>query len=109
MIGAYAGMERTLTPQGLGRRPAEAPLEYLRRILGELRASPDAARELTWLDQRAKFSPHKVDEQMRRAAIGALEAVRAGLAPTPPRAGASAQGAPSTPSTPSANGRKGRP
>jgi len=85
VVAAYACMERTLGPYGLGRRSAEAPLEYLRRILGELRASPgpEAARDLTDLYQRAKFSPHVVDERMRTAAIGALERIRAGLASAP--------------------------
>ena len=45
--------------------PPEAPLEYLGRALGELRASGAALGRLTGLFQWAKFSSHEVDESMR--------------------------------------------
>jgi len=106
VVGAYACMERTLTPYGLGRRSAEAPREYLRRILGQLQASPEAARELTDLYQRAKFSPHVVDEGMREAAIGALETIRVGLASASP-AGAASDSASGAASQSSGPGREG--
>ena len=47
MIRAYTGMERTLARQGLGRRPFEAPLEYLARTLVALRVSRSAGERLT--------------------------------------------------------------
>src|SRR5262249_40999955 len=37
VIAAYARAERTLERHGLPRRPSEAPLEYLSRVLLELR------------------------------------------------------------------------
>jgi hypothetical protein len=76
IIAAYARMERLFASSGLPRRPHEAPLEYLGRALGELRASGAALGRLTGLFQRAKFSAHDVDELMRSEAIEALTQVR---------------------------------
>lgn len=76
VIAAYARMERALATEGLERQPAEAPLEYLARVLSELRASAGSSRRLTQLFERAKFSPHEIDAGMRDDAIVALEAVR---------------------------------
>jgi hypothetical protein len=80
VIAAYARLERVLASHGLPRRPAEAPLEYLARMLGELSVSPPAARRLTDLFERAKFSQHAVGLEMKEQAIGALETVRDDLA-----------------------------
>ena len=76
VIAAYAQMERTLTRHGLGRRRAEAPLEYLGRILRALHVREDAVQTLTDLFEYAKFSPHAVDAAMKEQAIDALRAVR---------------------------------
>ena len=76
VILAYAWMERTLAAHGLPRVPSEAPLEYLARVLIDLDASRDSVFELTALFERAKFSPHDVDEEMKTEAIAALTAVR---------------------------------
>lgn len=76
VIAAYARMERALAVHGLPRRPAEAPLEYVRRALAELDADAAAVRELTDLFERAKFSEHAIGEDDRRAAVHALERVR---------------------------------
>ena len=51
-------------------------MEYLGRVLATVRVQPHAALELTGLFERAKFSPHEVDEAMRGDAIAALVAVR---------------------------------
>jgi Domain of unknown function (DUF4129) len=76
IIAAYARMERLFATYGIPRRPTEAPMEYLDRILGELRASGSALRRLTALFQWAKFSDHPVDATMRNEAIEALTRVR---------------------------------
>jgi hypothetical protein len=76
IIAAYARMERLFASAGLARNPSEAPLEYLERALGELRASGTALGRLTGLFQRAKFSAHDVNESMRAEAIEALTQVR---------------------------------
>jgi hypothetical protein len=80
VIAAYARLERVLASHGLPRRSAEAPLEYLGRMLAGLSVSPPAARRLTDLFERAKFSQHAVGPEMKEQAIGALETVRDDLA-----------------------------
>jgi len=76
VIAAYARLERVLAAHGLPRKPAEAPLEYLGRMLAELSVSDRAARALTDLFERAKFSQHAVGAEMKDQAIDALETVR---------------------------------
>ena len=76
VIAAYARLERVLASHRLPRRPAEAPFEYLRRMLAQLSVSPTAARKLTDLFERAKFSQHAVEPEMKEQAIHALETVR---------------------------------
>lgn len=80
VIMAYARMERALREQGVARRSWETPTEYLDRVLRQLGARAASVDRLTELFQQAKFSHHPVDDAMKRAAIEALEQVRAGLA-----------------------------
>lgn len=80
VIAAYARLERVLASHGLPRKTSEAPLEYLTRMLGGLSVSPPAARRLTDLFERAKFSQHAVGAEMKEHAIDALETVRDDLA-----------------------------
>jgi hypothetical protein len=76
VIAAYAVMEHTLTAHGLPRDRAEAPLEYLGRILRALDVREAAVATLTSLFEYAKFSRHDVDAGMKEEAIDALVAVR---------------------------------
>jgi hypothetical protein len=76
VIKAYARLERVLAGHRLPRRAAEAPLEYLARMLDDLAVRPEAARRLTNLFERAKFSQHAVGPEMKEEAISALETVR---------------------------------
>jgi hypothetical protein len=76
VIAAYARMERTLARHGFARFRAEAPLEYLARVLRELHVRTGAVLALTELFERAKFSRHEIDAEMKEEAIGALIAVR---------------------------------
>jgi hypothetical protein len=79
VIAAYARMEQALGAYGLPRDPAEAPDEYLGRILADLDVSRRASSRLTALFAWAKFSGHDVAPEMKEEAIAALEAVRAEL------------------------------
>ncbi len=79
VIGAYARLERALAAYGVPRRPAEAPLEYLGRMLAEAEVGPVAVKRLTLLFERARFSQHEVDALMKDEAIEALETVREDL------------------------------
>jgi uncharacterized membrane protein YidH (DUF202 family) len=76
VIAAYAQMERALAGAGLPRAPAEAPREYLGRVLPGVGASTASVARLTELFERAKFSPHAIDAAMKEEAIDALEALR---------------------------------
>jgi hypothetical protein len=108
VIAAWARMERGLAAAGLPRRPAEAPFEYVGRVLaaegsgrggpGDPEGVPRSAgsqggapvgrapvraahvHRLTGLFERAKFSRHTIDQGMREEAVAALRAVRADLA-----------------------------
>jgi hypothetical protein len=82
VIATYARMERGLAARGLNRHPADTPLEYLSHILAAHRVSEPAAARLTDLFEQAKFSDHVIDEDIRREAVAALEAVRAELSAT---------------------------
>jgi hypothetical protein len=79
VIRTYARMEQTFAAYGVAREEAEAPLEYLARVLGLLSVSSFSARRLTQLFSRAKFSPHEVDAAMKDEAIEALVGLRAEL------------------------------
>jgi Domain of unknown function (DUF4129) len=76
VIAAYARMERVLGRHGLGRRPSEAPFEYLARVLSSLGSSAGSALRLTDLFEWAKFSHHAIPESMRADAIDALPTLR---------------------------------
>jgi Domain of unknown function (DUF4129) len=76
VIAAYSRMERSLASFGLPRRPFEAPVEYLSRVLEELRSGSPAARRLTHLFERAKFSQHRIDAGMKDQAIDAVVTLR---------------------------------
>ena len=79
VIAAYALMERTLTAHGLARHRAEAPREYLTRILHGLHVRGSAVNTLTKLFEYAKFSRREIDATMKEQAIDALLAVREDL------------------------------
>jgi hypothetical protein len=76
VIAAYARLERVLANHGVARRPSEAPLEYLARILASLQVGDEAVATLTHLFERAKFSQHAVGPEMKEQAISALVTVR---------------------------------
>jgi hypothetical protein len=86
VIAAYARTERTLAGYGFARRPFEAPLEYLDRIAAPLHDLLPSARrlvfELTHLFERAKFSAHDIDVEMKEDAIRTLAALREELRQT---------------------------
>ena len=80
VIAAYARMERALAAAGLPRRDAEAPEEYLSRVLEDVELSPRAAGRLTALFAWARFSVHDVRAEMKDEAIETLEQVQRELA-----------------------------
>ena len=79
VIRAYAAMETTLVRHKLGRRPFEAPGEYLSRVFSTLRLSRRPAERLTELFERARFSEHAIGPEMKRESIAALGELRSEL------------------------------
>ena len=79
IIAAYARLEHVLAANGVPPRPAETQEEYLHRFLLSVEVSERAARLLTDLFERAKFSQHAVDARMKEDAIDALERLRTEL------------------------------
>ncbi len=79
VIKAYARTEQVLRAHGLPRRPAEAPLEYLDRVLRELGAQAGSVDRLTVLYEDAAFSRHVVGEEMRTEALAAFDGLRRNL------------------------------
>ncbi len=79
VIRTYARMERTFAAYGAPRWEAEAPQEYVGRVLDRLGVSSSSVRRITDLYSRAKFSPHEIDAGMKDEAIDALVGLRAEL------------------------------
>lgn len=82
IIACYARMERALERAGSARRPAEAPFEYLVRVLERITANDRAARAVTELFEQAKFSLEPMGEHEKQQAIDALELLRAEVSQT---------------------------
>lgn len=79
VIAAWIRMEEGFAGAGLPRLPAEAPLEYVARVLERANVRPESIQRLADLFERAKFSRHEIDEGMRAAAIEAVAVIRAEL------------------------------
>jgi hypothetical protein len=79
VIRTYARTEQTFAAYGVPREEAEAPLEYVERVLAHLSVSSFAINRITQLFARAKFSPHEIDAAMKDEAIDALVGLRAEL------------------------------
>jgi hypothetical protein len=79
VIRTWARMERTFAAYGVPRQEAEAPQEYVARVLDRLGVSVSSVRRLTDLYSRAKFSPHEIDAGMKDEAIDALVGLRGEL------------------------------
>jgi hypothetical protein len=77
VIRSYAQMERVFAARGLPRREAEAPAEYVTRLLDAAGVSAHSVQRLTSLFARARFSTHEVDVRMKGEAIEALGGLRA--------------------------------
>jgi hypothetical protein len=76
IVAAWISMGDALARHGLGRRPDEAPVEYMRRALRAVRVSAGSAQRLTALFQRARYSDHPATTAMRDEALAALQSVR---------------------------------
>ena len=82
VIACYAQMRRAAVSAGTKLDDSDTPVETLGRLLRRHRVSKSSSTRLTELFQKARFSPHQIDESMRREALEALEAVRAEMMDT---------------------------
>ena len=76
VLACYDRMQRAIDVSGLPRRPSDTPRETVLRVLEERSVAGPSARRLADLFERARFSPHDVDEDMRSEAIACLREVR---------------------------------
>lgn len=76
VIAAYRAMERSLGEHGVVRSPAEAPREYLRRVLAASQATEREAKTLTGLFEEARYSTHPIPERLREVALAALRSLQ---------------------------------
>jgi hypothetical protein len=83
IIACYAAMEASLATAGSPRRAADTPEELLNRAEGEGIIRTPAARRLTSLFREARFSPHRLADAQRRAAMTALDDIGRDLAGSP--------------------------
>jgi Domain of unknown function (DUF4129) len=72
IIACYAAMEASLATAGSPRRAADTPEELLNRAEDDGIIRTPAARRLTALFREARFSPHRLADAQRQAALGAL-------------------------------------
>jgi len=73
---AYQRLLDGLDRLGMGRRPAEAPVEHLERALRGLQVPPAPLRALVELFAEAAFSEHVLGPSHKEAAISAFESAR---------------------------------
>jgi len=83
IIACYAAMEASLATAGSPRRAADTPEELLNRAEGDGIIRTPAARRLTALFREARFSPHRLADAQRRAAMAALDDIGRDLAGGP--------------------------
>jgi len=77
VIACYSQMRRAAVSAGTKVAASDTPIEALARLLQHHRASERSSTRLTELFERARFSPHQIDESMRLSALDALDKVRA--------------------------------
>jgi hypothetical protein len=76
VIACYVRMQILAGDRRIGHRLSDTPFELFDRIArGHPELEPSVHR-LTLLFERAKFSPHTIDEVMRSDALAALEEIR---------------------------------
>lgn len=78
VIAAYVSMEDVLAAHGVRRAAAEAPREYLRRVV-TADAGDSEATTLTGLFEEARFSTHAISADLRERALAALTALQTRL------------------------------
>jgi hypothetical protein len=79
VIACWVRLERAAADAGTARRPADAPADYVLRLLAEHQVSRTVLDRLAAVYRQARYSSGPVDDSMRRDAVAALEHLRAEL------------------------------
>lgn len=79
IVAAYLAMTRAASQVAGERRRDETASEYLGRLLASPTLPASAARRLTGLFERARYSAERVDEETRALAISTLATLRSSL------------------------------
>jgi heme A synthase len=79
IVECWLRLEATVVDAGVARYPSDTSAEFTHRALATVSVDPVAIADLAALYREARFSSHTMDEDSRRAAIAALEAVHNGL------------------------------
>ena len=79
IIRCYARFERAAADAGMGRRPWQTPMEFMREVLSRLTGPDTAVRALTALFELARFSERPLGTHERDQALAALDDIRAAL------------------------------
>jgi hypothetical protein len=79
IVECWLRLEATVVDAGVPRFPSDTSAEFTQRALSTVSVDPAAIADLAALYREARFSDHPMDEDSRRAAIAALEAVHDGL------------------------------
>lgn len=80
VIACYGGMLSFAEAAGFERDLSDTPSQALIRLFNAVRVDRAEARRLTELFERAKFSQHTIDDEMRREATAILGGIRETLA-----------------------------
>ena len=79
VIACYGGMLSFAEAVGFERDLSDTPTQALIRLFNAVRVDRSEARRLTELFERAKFSQHSIDDEMRREAVAILGRIRESL------------------------------
>jgi hypothetical protein len=81
VVACWVRLEDVAEAQGLPRRPADTPAEFVGRALDAYPVDPEALARLADLYREARFSTHPLTEAHRAEARSCLERIAFGLRP----------------------------
>ena len=79
IVECWLLLEDAVVDAGVQRHPSDTSAEFTQRVLSTVSVDPAAIAGLAALYREARFSNHPMNEESRRAAIEALDAVHDGL------------------------------
>ena len=79
IVECWLRLEAAVVDVGVRREASDTSAEFTQRVLATVSVDPAAVADLAALYREARFSNHPMNEESRRAAIDALDAVHNGL------------------------------